>query len=153
MSNLAKPAVHVQPQTRHLASGLVAEGKLVQAVKLVRGATGLDLRSAKEYVDTLKLEYLARGVPPEVEAAALDLIAKGEPGEAAKVVRRRTHLGSRDAKLYVEAMRAGYGRGRSLSDRVRAFTAVEDYASAIAVVQDETGMTREEAERFVTSLD
>jgi ribosomal protein L7/L12 len=165
---------HVPPETRVLALELLGQGKMIEAVKLVREATRLSLKDAKEYVDGLRLEMLARVVPPDVAAHVRYLIATGKWREAVKEVRGRTMLGRLPAKQYVNALRAGVdlkpglppgtqGPGMplpgadngqaTLSERVRAFERAKDHASAVALVQAETGMSHAEAERFVSALD
>ncbi|WP_242891222.1 hypothetical protein [Actinomadura litoris] len=151
------PVHNALPETRDRAMKLVADGKPVAAVRLVRKATGADLLSAKVYVDGLKVEFLAGRVPAEVEARARALVAEGEPREAVKHVVRTAGLGLKDGKQYVDALRDGQLPGAAaagpLSERVRAFVTSGDRPSAVALVSAETGMTPEEADRFVDALD
>lgn len=50
-----KPSVpYVMPEARAQAVALVAEGDVIPAVRLIRQATGLGLKEAKDYVDGLK---------------------------------------------------------------------------------------------------
>ncbi|MFB4312635.1 hypothetical protein [Actinomadura sp. 21ATH] len=177
------PGFQVGPETRANASRLVAAGRQIDAIKLVRDATRLSLKDAKEYVDGLLLEALARTIPPDVDEHARRLVAGGRRGEAVKTLRAGGGLGRAHAKQYVEAVRAGWDprggapvppgpaypagavppagtgvpslqKGRApLSERVRAFEMAGDHASAVALVQAETGMSRDEAERFVAALD
>jgi ribosomal protein L7/L12 len=146
---------NILPETRVRALELVATGKRGAAVKLVRRATGVGSKEAKEYVDGLKAEVLARSVPAEVEARAVSLIARGKWIDAAKEVRESSPLGLKDAKDYVDGLRSGAlrtrGEGSDLSARARALKAT-DHESAIALVQTETGMRREEAECFIAAL-
>ncbi|MFB4311215.1 ribosomal protein L7/L12 [Actinomadura sp. GTD37] len=148
---------HIRPEDRERVVEMVAEERYIPAVKLVREVTGLGLKEAKEYVDALKGEALAARVPPEVRERALGLIAAGGTRPAAKMVRAEAGLGSRAAKDYVDALRDGrvarpVAGGGTLSDRVRAFKDAGDHASALALVCAETGMSREEAARFVDAL-
>ncbi|QXJ23950.1 hypothetical protein AGRA3207_005184 [Actinomadura graeca] len=162
MSKKQTPVLNVLPETRAQALELVADGKLMRAAGLVRKATGADRQAAKEYVDGLRVEVLAGRVPPEVEERARALVAEGKTIAAAKHVVQATGLGLQDGKQYVDALRAGRvpgrdtgggGGGGTLSDRVRAFVAAGDRPSAVALVQAETGMGPEEAERFVAALE
>ncbi|MFG2014718.1 ribosomal protein L7/L12 [Actinomadura geliboluensis] len=151
-------ARYLLPEAYERVVGLIAEEKYIPAIKLVRQATGLGLKEAKEYVDGLKGQVFARQVPPQVQAKARAMIAEGRAKPAVKMVRAETGLGSQAAKDFVQALRDGLvvapvaDPGGTLSDRVRAFQAAGDYASAVALVCAETGMRPEEAERFVAAL-
>lgn len=103
---------NVLPETRALALDLVAEGNRGSAVRLVRRATGASTKEAREYVDRLKAEVLARSVPAETEARAVALVAQGKWIDAAKEVRQSTPLGLKDAKEYVDGLRSGILRPR-----------------------------------------
>lgn len=151
-------ARHLLPETRERVDELIGEGRLIPAIKLVREATGLGLKDAKEYVDGLKGEVLARRVPPEVHAKVRAMIAGGKVKPAVALVRVETELGRQAAKDYVDAVLTGRvqvhpaERSGTLSDRVRAFEQAGDHASAVALVCAETGMSRDEAARFVDAL-
>ncbi|MEU8120482.1 ribosomal protein L7/L12 [Spirillospora sp. NPDC049024] len=155
---MKQPVPYVLPEAREKAIALVAGGDMIPAIKLIRQVTGLGLKEAKDYVDGLKGEAYARSVPVDVQAKARALIAEGRGKDAVKLVRRETSLGTRGAKEYVDAVRAGWVPAEPpaerpvLSDRVRAFKAAGDYESAIALVCAETGMQREEAHRFIEAL-
>ncbi|MES9538622.1 ribosomal protein L7/L12 [Actinomadura sp. NPDC000600] len=155
---MKQPVPYVIPEAREKAIALVAGGDMIPAIKLIRQVTGLGLKEAKDYVDGLKGEAYARSVPVDVQAKARALIAEGRGKDAVKLVKRETSLGTRGAKEYVDAVRAGWvpaeppGERPVLSDRVRAFKAAGDYESAIALVCAETGMQREEAHRFIEAL-
>ncbi|MFD0688366.1 50S ribosomal protein L7/L12 [Actinomadura fibrosa] len=97
-------------------------------------------------------------VPDGTRSRVLGLIAQQKMIHAIKLLREETGMGLREAKEYAEGLRDGRippsaPQRRMLSDRVRAFLAEEDVASAVAVVQAETGMTRAEAERFIAALE
>ncbi|WP_149256986.1 ribosomal protein L7/L12 [Actinomadura sp. K4S16] len=155
---MKQPVPYVIPEAREKAIALVAGGDMIPAIKLIRQVTGLGLKEAKDYVDGLKGEAYARSVPVDVQAKARALIAEGRGKDAVKLVKRETSLGTRGAKEYVDAVRAGWVPAEPpeerpvLSDRVRAFKAAGDYESAIALVCAETGMQREEAHRFIEAL-
>ncbi|GAA2721404.1 ribosomal protein L7/L12 [Actinocorallia aurantiaca] len=94
---------------------------------------------------------------PELLAEIRRLLAREKKIPAIKLLRERTGLGLKDAKDLAEAIERGYEpplQGRMpLSERVRALRDAGDHASAVAMVQAETGMQRHEAERFVSVLD
>ncbi|WP_083983355.1 ribosomal protein L7/L12 [Actinomadura hibisca] len=165
----AVPGAGMPPHVEARALELISQGLPVQAVKEVRQETGLSLKDAKDYVDALKdgRPTLAASVAPpapweRVPAAARDraarLLAQNRKIQAVKEVREATGMGLKEAKDYVDALEAGRvprppRLDGSLSDRVRAFKAAENLAGAVALVRAETGMSREEAERFVDALD
>lgn len=155
------------PGTQIRVHQLIVEGKLIPAIKLVRQATGVSLKEAKRYVDDMQPELVAAGIPLDTEARALGLLAEDKAIPAIKLVREETGLGLKEAKRYVDRLRAGHLRPRQpadhaghaghgahlLSDRVRAFKVARDLESAIAVVRAETGMSRDEALRFVQAIE
>lgn len=158
MAKRQVPVGRVFPETRQRAMELVAEGKLIHAIKLVRKATGADLLSAKQYVDGLHLGLVVQRVPPEVADRARALVAGGDPKAAGEHVRKAAGLSRAEGRQYVDALQTGLppaagGVGRTLSERVRAFTAAGDRPSAVALVRVETGMRHDEAERFVDALE
>jgi ribosomal protein L7/L12 len=90
---------------------LLAEGKLIPAVKLVRERTGFGLRDAKEYVERLPAGASAPPatpspdtVTPEAMARILRLAADGKKIQAIKELREHTGLGLKQAKDTVERM-------------------------------------------------
>ncbi|WP_157995934.1 50S ribosomal protein L7/L12 [Thermomonospora amylolytica] len=126
---------------------------LVMALVLVAAPAGMAMAKAS------RPPRPPREVTPAVWDEAKELVDKGQLIHAVKVVRQHTGMSLKDAKDYVDAVKDGRaprplepGTGR-LSDRVRAFRDSGDHDSALALVQAETGMTREEAVRFVDALD
>ncbi|MEU8797331.1 ribosomal protein L7/L12 [Spirillospora sp. NPDC048819] len=157
------PPMH--PEARERVIEMVRRGKYIPAVKFVREATGAGLKEAKEYVDGLRAEAFDRMVPPEIQAQARVLIAGSREKEAVKLVHQYIRLDTRAAKDYVRALQMGHVPAPPpavpppaaaphgvLSDRVRAFKHAGDYESAVALVCAETGMGRDEAQRFVDAL-
>jgi len=97
--------------------GLLAQGKKIEAIKLVREQTGMGLKEAKDYVEA----YAAGkrpGLPPPasrptaasaapsatVQDAARALVAQGKKIEAIKLVREQTGMGLKEAKDYVDRL-------------------------------------------------
>ncbi|MBA9007646.1 50S ribosomal protein L7/L12 [Thermomonospora cellulosilytica] len=123
---------------------------LVMALVLVAAPAGMAMAKASRP---------PREVTPAVWDEARALVDKGQLIHAVKVVRQHTGMSLKDAKDYVDAVKDGRAprplepRTGRLSDRVRAFRDSGDRDSALALVQAETGMTREEAARFVDALD
>ncbi|WP_053202831.1 ribosomal protein L7/L12 [Jiangella muralis] len=90
---------------------LLAEGKLIPAVKLVRERTGFGLKDAKEYVERLPAGASAPPsapspdtVTPEAMAHIQQLVAQGKTIQAVKVLREHTGLGLKQAKDTVDRM-------------------------------------------------
>lgn len=104
-------------------------------------------------------------LPEDLQFHLYRELGNGRKIHAIKLVRQHTRLGLKEAKDIVEALEAGWrpsptqqlprpaaDDGGSLSDRVRAFERAGDHTAAIALVRSQTGMTAEEAERFVAAL-
>ena len=87
---------------------LLAQGKKVEAVKLVLTQTGKGLKEAKDYVDSLAKSALPEmpvGVSKETLAFEVShLIAKGNTIQAVKRVRELTGWGLKEAKDFVDSL-------------------------------------------------
>jgi ribosomal protein L7/L12 len=119
---------------------LVAGGRLIDAIKLYREATGLGLKEAKEAIDRC-----AAGGPLEPEIAARDavqavmqidgeikkLLAAGRKIEAIKVLRHRSGVDLKTAKDIIDSKEADLRRGRG-----------RNIGAAAAVVQRGGGLAR-----------
>jgi ribosomal protein L7/L12 len=93
--------------------GLVAQGKKIHAIKLVRELTGLGLKESKDYVDRLPnmppLAEFVANPKPSVPTAAVEqeirqLLTQRQKIEAIKRVRELTGMSLREAKDYVESL-------------------------------------------------
>lgn len=86
-------------------------------------------------------------------------IRKGHTIHAIKVVREHTGMGLVEAKNLAEAIEAGRwspagtADGQSLADRTRELLALDRVADAVLLVAKETGMSEDEASRFIGALD
>lgn len=86
---------------------LARSGKKIDAIKLYRERTGVDLVTAKDAVETL-----ARGTPPAseppsdewIQAEIVPLLTEGMKIQAIKVYRQKTALGLMEAKEAIEAI-------------------------------------------------
>lgn len=89
---------------------LAAEGKKIEAIKLVRERTGLGLKEAKDYVEAIpNVVPLSQHVQSQIgseslQQEAIALKAQNKAIEAIKLVRERTGLGLKEAKHYVDAL-------------------------------------------------
>ncbi len=93
---------------------LAAEGRIIEAVKLVRDRTGIGLAAAKDKVDSLHGKALtpASSIASltfgnahiDVNDEARRLLHAGKLIEAIKLVRERTGMGLKEAKDYVERL-------------------------------------------------
>lgn len=86
----------------------------------------------------------------------LSLIRADRKIQGIKVVRERTGLGLAEAKNLADAIDEGRWAPAptgSLADRVRELLDQDRVADAVLVVSQETGMTEDEASRFIGSLD
>ncbi|RSN59927.1 MULTISPECIES: hypothetical protein [Actinomadura] len=150
---------YVPPEVGTRVVELLSKGQVIKAVAEVRKATGMDLVDAKAYIDGMRLEWVGAQVPVEAEEKARALLAEGRAKDAVKLVREAGGLGRSEGKDFVKALQAGWRRGRAtaggagtVADRAREFVDADDRASAVALVRAETGMTAEEAGRFVDAL-
>jgi ribosomal protein L7/L12 len=165
------PAVTFTPDVESRVRDLIARGRKIEAIKVVREHTGLGLKDAKDLVEAMQAGHpvavserpgqapprrsgLVEAVPPATRARATELVARDAMIQAIKLVREETGLGLKDAKDYCDALRAGrLPPARPLSDRARALISEGDRAAAVALVRAETGMTQSEAEAFADALD
>jgi ribosomal protein L7/L12 len=105
------PVREISPAGSALARELMADGKLVQAVRVVRTETGLGLREAKEYAESLgatgepPVPRPVDGVDEETRTRARALVRDGKPVMAVKVVRDGTGWSLRQAKEFVDGLR------------------------------------------------
>ncbi len=97
---------------------LLEKGRKIEAVKLVREATGWGLKEVKDYVDALESGAsppaplpqplreppIASGITPELAAEVRQLLARRQKIEAVKRVRMATGWGLKEAKAYVDAI-------------------------------------------------
>lgn len=87
---------------------------------------------------------------------ALALIRANRKIQAIKGIRERTGLGLAEAKNLADAIEEGRWAPAptgSLADRVRELLAQDRVADAVVLAARETGMTQDEASRFIGSLD
>jgi ribosomal protein L7/L12 len=106
------------PPTREGALQLIAEGRTVEAIRLVRTLSGRGLKGSKDAVDAVKRGEPLPPFPPrepavahaaaERDATLLALVAKGETLHAIARYRELTGAGLAESKDAVERLR---GRG------------------------------------------
>jgi ribosomal protein L7/L12 len=94
----------------------IAAGRMLNAIKLYREATGAGLREAKEAVEQLQKEQKDSVPAAELADALLEadvkaLLAEGRTIEAVKLVRQRLNLSLRHAKTYVDIVQRNIGTG------------------------------------------
>ena len=88
---------------------LMARGEKIEAIRVLREATGLGLAEAKHWVESA----IHPSVPPDssnVDRELLTLLESNQKIEAIKRLRERTQMGLKEAKDYVEALAARHGR-------------------------------------------
>lgn len=96
----------------------IAAGRLINAIKLYREATGVGLKEAKEAVERMQASPMP--VPPErgsldasLESELSALLAGGRIIEAVKLTRERLNLSLKEAKDYVDDVQRRRGGARS----------------------------------------
>ena len=98
---MKEPHVPLPPEVQ----AAIARGNKIEAIRLLREATGLSLASAKEAVEHAGLPSLQRSaggthaLPPQVLAE----LARGNKIEAIKLLREATGVGLKEAKDTVDA--------------------------------------------------
>lgn len=91
---------------------LIAQQKMIAAIKLYRERTGVGLAAAKKAVEQMKR---GEGLPDNEAAASdpdqriLQLLAAGQKIAAIKLYREQTNAGLKEAKDAVEALAAQHG--------------------------------------------
>jgi ribosomal protein L7/L12 len=170
------PIVNVSDHTVREVQSLVARGNKIQAIKLLRDLTGMGLKEAKDYVESLP-PGAALDVPPHVEARqqaiseqglaeVRALMARGNKIEAIKRCRELTGLGLKEAKDFVESLPPGGpidlpfnvapALPRQVSPQelaeVRALVARGNKIQAIKRYRELTGLGLKEAKDYVDTL-
>lgn len=92
------------------AIAALAQGRLIEAIKIVRDQSGLDLKSAKEAVERYANETSgmpdrvgsADGELSAVPSAARAALARGDKLEAIRLTREATGLGLAESKNLIE---------------------------------------------------
>jgi ribosomal protein L7/L12 len=161
-----------------IVRAMAARGETVQAVKMVREMTGLGLKEAKDYVDSLPnappITAVARQVAlaasgaggaasgASVRTEALALLARGDKLEAIKLVRERTGMGLAEAKDYVEDLAAGQPAAgvdprRPLDDprlrqAVTELVAAGQPDQAMRLIQSASGCSIEAARHYIDQV-
>jgi ribosomal protein L7/L12 len=92
------------------ARALIDQNQKIEAIKLVREATGWGLRESKDYVDALAraaLPALSKADEAAMEQEVDALLQQDRYVEAIKLVQERTGWGLGDCKAYVDALTKG----------------------------------------------
>ena len=150
---------------------LLREGRKIEAIKVYREETGLDLWKSKEVVDALevRLDYLLKNPPPEekvgsFEDRVLEALRAGQKLQAIRIYRQETDLGLKESKEAVDALddklRAGVShpsplseqKGESLEDRILEQLRAGRKIEAIKIYRKETGTGLKEAKEAVDAM-
>jgi ribosomal protein L7/L12 len=171
---------NISDHTLREVQALVARGNKIEAIKRLRELTGLGLKEAKDYVDSLPLippsgDDFSPDPAPEsrpLSEAEIDelraILATGNKIEAIKRCRELTDLGLKECKDFVESLPASgpvyaapHARrvaaptpGVSIEalEEVRALLAYGNKIGAIKRYRELTGLGLKEAKDFVESL-
>jgi ribosomal protein L7/L12 len=156
---------------------LVARGSKIEAIKRVRELTGLGLKEAKEYVESIDVAGAAPPIDPaetrpsisgDLEAEVRALVADGSKIGAIKRLVDRSGMSLSEAKRYVEALPATLttisARPQAFTDSpiptpeeieraARGFLARGSKIEAIKHVRELTGLGLKEAKEYVDALE
>ncbi len=155
---------------------MAARGEKIQAIKMVREMTGLGLKEAKDYVESLpdapSMMTVARQLlgasgsaapvaGTSMRTEALALVSRGQAIEAIKLVRERTGMGLKEAREYVDELAAGQGGGsdprRPLEDprlqqSVAQLLAAGQNEQAMRLIQSVSGCSIEAARHYIDQI-
>lgn len=159
---------HIKAQ----ALTLIAEGRIIDAIKVVRQFTNLGLKEAKEYVEQLQKNRSVLPPPvskkkefsPEIQDQVRELARQGQKIEAIKLVRQHTDWGLTQAKDYVEQLEQGISnppppvsQGAVLSpdiqEQVRGLARQGKKIDAIKLVRLHTDWGLVEAKEYIDRMD
>jgi ribosomal protein L7/L12 len=183
LSPPASAPVRLEPAAEAELRGLIAAGQKIVAIKRVRELTGMGLKEAKEYVESLPAggarsagpddvyasagpgDAGGRAVAPATDPEVRALLAGGNKIAAIKRVRELTGMGLKEAKDYVESwsptlpglVAAAVQPAPSASPQddpeVRALLASGNKIAAIKRVRELTGMGLKDAKDLVDRLE
>ena len=96
----------------------VRSGKTIDAIRLLRETTGMDLKSAKDLIDAhargaaASVSYTqSPGGAKTVPASVVEALQQGRTVEAIKLLREHGGLGLKDAKAWIDAHSVPGGTG------------------------------------------
>ncbi|MBC8115979.1 MAG: ribosomal protein L7/L12 [Candidatus Saccharimonas sp.] len=144
-----EPRGHVE--LAHRVRRLLADGQKIEAIKVLREATGAGLAEAKQAVEAIERgEFLeAAGLDGDFEGELLRLLQAGRKIEAIKRYRERNPCGLKEAKDFVEALAAQRGivapRGGCLGMALALMTAFLIAAACVARADEATISSGEKA--------
>ena len=99
---------------------LIRQGKKIEAIKLLRETTGVDLKRAKDEIDRLaaaieseqtSISSYTADESDTVSSEVEELARQGRKIEAIKLLRAQKGIGLKEAKERVEAVTGGTGAG------------------------------------------
>jgi ribosomal protein L7/L12 len=96
-------------------AALIRQGRKVEAIKLLRESTGVDLTRAKEEIDRLSKALSERDLHETESAVGMseevrDLARRGERMQAVTLHREQAGLGMKEAREQVDEVMKYYGR-------------------------------------------
>ncbi|MEU7886726.1 ribosomal protein L7/L12 [Microbispora bryophytorum] len=98
----------VSADLQHRVRDLYAEGKKIEAIKVIREQTGLGLTEAKDLADSLAsgrpLPVAPGHARPDLASRVRELKAAGRGEQAVFLVRGETGMGQAEAERFVEAI-------------------------------------------------
>ncbi len=95
--------------------GALGNGQTIEAIKLLRAATGLGLKEAKDLIDAYQqgkpLSVQIASAIDQLPASVMAALQSGNKIDAIKQLREQTGLGLKEAKDAVEAMKMSKSGG------------------------------------------
>ncbi len=104
----SSPQVSIPQEVNEHVKTLLQANRTIEAIKIVREATGLGLKEAKDYLDSLntsKDTLWKDEFRDELQQSVEELIIQGKTIDAIKLVRQKTGLGLKEANGYVNQIK------------------------------------------------
>ncbi|MGE4073609.1 MAG: ribosomal protein L7/L12 [Lysobacterales bacterium] len=142
----------------------IGRGETIEAIKLLRGHTGLGLAEAKYLLDQYRAGQIAPAVPESADADmptdVREALARGNMIEAIKLLRRHTGLGLKEATDLVDQYWLGKiapavpkSTHAGMLNDLRAALARGNKIEAIKLLRGHTGLGLKEAKDWIEAHD
>ncbi|WP_293307692.1 hypothetical protein [Pedobacter sp. UBA5917] len=97
--------INVSPETQQEATLLIANNQKILAVKLIIDHTRCGLKEAKDYIDSLQVEFQKPAINAnDLDTQVLAILSQGNKLSAIKHYKDATGLGLAESKEYVEKL-------------------------------------------------
>lgn len=98
------PGTPIPAELQSRIRTLAAQGQRIQAIKMLREATGLSLLDAKNAVDAIAAGNALPTARPDLAYRARSLAAAGRADEAVRLVATETGMSAPEATVFIRAL-------------------------------------------------